>query len=593
MKIEKDGSLTIADFQEGVGQSPLTPNFDMMGINLDRQGVASANFKFNRLAEKIEPVAFTAGTNDVITTITANLVYRGNSSYMAVTVSSSGTLPAGLTANTIYYLWQLTANTFKLSTTLKNAQAGTFVDITGTGTGTHLITPVMPSLIKYWTKSADGYTFCQDSDNRVWFFTEKNLVDGYCVLIAGNTLSGNGNGLLYYKGFILSFNAGGIDALSAYNDVSDTITWTNNFDGVDISTVDDGMPFLSVNDDSIYFYNGVVFGRYHQIGMLEEVVGKTFSPTDGTTFSCVIDALTIPSQNKPTAINEISEYLIIGTDSDKVFFWDKKSPSFTTFISLPESNANSISVMNNLAYIPAGINGSVYVVNTVSAERLLKLPEQMTNQYYGNIEINWTCSSAYQKELLLGCNIGYTNYVISYNLETKKLTKKNIATTGETNTYSGLYGGYIGSIFVNGDNVLIGNFNNNNNNLDTYTIESLLYKPEIGAGTASYYVYNNYEPYIITETLSVGSVYNKKTYREIELSLLRPLVATQGVKVSYRRQDSGAWTVLKTINYTTYSGIQNFKLETPIEDILDIQFKIELAGVNLTSPMIRYIRFIK
>lgn len=48
MKLEKDNSLTIADFQEGIGKSILSDYSDMMGVNIvDNPGVASVNFKFN------------------------------------------------------------------------------------------------------------------------------------------------------------------------------------------------------------------------------------------------------------------------------------------------------------------------------------------------------------------------------------------------------------------------------------------------------------------------------------------------------------------------------------------------------------------
>jgi hypothetical protein len=57
-----------------------------------------------------------------------------------VTLSTSGVLPAGLTAGT-YYLIVVDANTLKLATTRDNARDGTAVDITAAaGGGTHTIT---------------------------------------------------------------------------------------------------------------------------------------------------------------------------------------------------------------------------------------------------------------------------------------------------------------------------------------------------------------------------------------------------------------------------------------------------------------------
>lgn len=53
-----------------------------------------------------------------------------------ISVTGSSTVPAGLTAGTIYYVIALTADTFALATTLGNARAGTKIDFTTAGSGT-------------------------------------------------------------------------------------------------------------------------------------------------------------------------------------------------------------------------------------------------------------------------------------------------------------------------------------------------------------------------------------------------------------------------------------------------------------------------
>lgn len=57
-----------------------------------------------------------------------------------IRVSSSTTLPAGLSAGTDYFAIRASATTIKLATSLANAQAGTAIDITDQGTGTHTAT---------------------------------------------------------------------------------------------------------------------------------------------------------------------------------------------------------------------------------------------------------------------------------------------------------------------------------------------------------------------------------------------------------------------------------------------------------------------
>lgn len=81
--------------------------------------------------------AFTANVTDICTKNNHGF-YTG----LKVQVSSDGTLPAGLSAGTDYFVIVGTANTFALSDTYAHAIAGTnIVNITDAGTGTHTITP--------------------------------------------------------------------------------------------------------------------------------------------------------------------------------------------------------------------------------------------------------------------------------------------------------------------------------------------------------------------------------------------------------------------------------------------------------------------
>lgn len=79
-----------------------------------------------------------AGT-DIITHTNINLL-----NYSTVQVSTTTTLPAGLSAATNYFVIKVTDLTCKLATSYANAVAGTAIDITSTGTGTHTINTLLP-----------------------------------------------------------------------------------------------------------------------------------------------------------------------------------------------------------------------------------------------------------------------------------------------------------------------------------------------------------------------------------------------------------------------------------------------------------------
>lgn len=61
----------------------------------------------------------------------------------AVEVSTTDTIPGGLAVLTTYYVINASSSTIKLATTLANAKAGTAINITSTGVGTHTIQTVV------------------------------------------------------------------------------------------------------------------------------------------------------------------------------------------------------------------------------------------------------------------------------------------------------------------------------------------------------------------------------------------------------------------------------------------------------------------
>jgi hypothetical protein len=83
---------------------------------------------------------FTADdTTDICTHTNINLLQ-----YTRCQLTTSGTLPAGLSIATDYYVIKLTDTTIKFATSYANAVAGTAVNITSTGSGTHTINTLYP-----------------------------------------------------------------------------------------------------------------------------------------------------------------------------------------------------------------------------------------------------------------------------------------------------------------------------------------------------------------------------------------------------------------------------------------------------------------
>lgn len=70
-----------------------------------------------------------------VVTNTAHGLYTGEGVYFTTT----GALPTGLSANTLYYAIRVTADTFRLATSRANAEAGTAINTSGSQSGTHTL----------------------------------------------------------------------------------------------------------------------------------------------------------------------------------------------------------------------------------------------------------------------------------------------------------------------------------------------------------------------------------------------------------------------------------------------------------------------
>jgi len=82
------------------------------------------------------------GITSTISIATPAVITQENHTYItgdAIKFSTTGALPTGLTANTVYYAIYAGANTFNVATTYANAIAGTKINTSGTQSGVHKV----------------------------------------------------------------------------------------------------------------------------------------------------------------------------------------------------------------------------------------------------------------------------------------------------------------------------------------------------------------------------------------------------------------------------------------------------------------------
>lgn len=114
----------------GVGDGSTTFNLP------DGRGRALIGVGTGALAETVAAAAVTVATDLIAVASNVDRWITG----MKVRASTTGTLPTGLVAATDYFVIRMSATTIKLATTLANALAGTGIDITAQGSGSHTLT---------------------------------------------------------------------------------------------------------------------------------------------------------------------------------------------------------------------------------------------------------------------------------------------------------------------------------------------------------------------------------------------------------------------------------------------------------------------
>lgn len=104
---------------------------------IDPVNQGSGNHTFTVASQTAPTAAHTAVTvGDTTITEAAHGLLNGT----IVRLTTTTTLPSGLSAGVDYYAIPISSSKFRLASSLSNAQAGIFVDFTSVGTGTHTLT---------------------------------------------------------------------------------------------------------------------------------------------------------------------------------------------------------------------------------------------------------------------------------------------------------------------------------------------------------------------------------------------------------------------------------------------------------------------
>lgn len=588
--------IFISDFQKGISPSPLLGFSDMRNIdNWSVPGVAKIN-------ASLQGMFATGVASQAIDINTTTDVFSFSNTYRATQNASSATgravkmtasvFPtvasgAALDASTIYYLIDVSATTAKLARSVKDAQAGTYIDFTSTGTTVALVTVDKGQIMQICKNNTPLRTefFALDENGRVW--TTYGATSADWLLVDGNTLTNaGGNGLIVWKKYLIVFRNAAIDVcdISTAAKTQDPIgstSWTNGWQTMSQGSGDNNThyPLISNEDGSLYFCNrdSSYFGY---IGSIVQKANQTFAPADSATYTYNEKALKFAQGISPAIIEELRTDLVIGTtESPYLFTWDKYSTSWSAPIRLPESGIKGIVNINNLIYLFVGSQGNVYVSNGVSAQLEFSIPDYLTGSLYSSGGTTILLGQAIQFNGDLLFSVGGISLTCGAVWRYSPTTKNLIICNEFSNaSYSNQPPGKLCAI--NSTTFYASWKNGTTYNIDTQIINGGNVVP-----------YGNYSTYIETPLYLIGTPLEKNSL-SLEMILTKPLNAGDGIRIKYRNDIVSAYTTLKTIDYTT-AGASSGLIFLRLPDAFQIQIKIELTATGsgpYSSPEIRTLR---
>lgn len=565
--------ISIKEWTTGIAESPYEGLAELRGIDVTTHpGVAILSPRLSSCNSPATTGTFTANAaTDVLTgpNLTLTVFGTGYFGIRACYFTTTGTLPAGLSTNTTYWLTSSGGTTtYKVSTSLANANSGTFVDITTAGSGTHTLTTVDPGTFnKIASDGAGNNVYAIDNNGRVWQLNGSFL----WYLVGGNTLEGgnnvttnagnSGNGIEVFKNYVHAFRNNTIDV---YGPLTSSPTWTNSWAGLNGGV---GTHRSLVGQDDIMYWGDDDGNGNPYIGSLQQVAGKTFAPGDATTYTFAAQALKLPQYKIVSCLAELGVNLMVGTTGREIYPWDRTSASFNLPIVCPEVYVYRIRNSGNVMYIAAGNRGNIYLYNGYVAQMNKVYPKHLMT-VDGNPATVGDMTIVGRKLIFTIQNIGNSG-VYSLDLVTGALSMENLVSTGSTGTSNALV---MPALFSRGNDYFVSYFDNDNSvrNVDVSS----------DGGTYRYPTSADYnagmKPYIVTPLLDIGYYNIPRDIQFIEVYLDRPLPSGGVIYVYYRTSVADAFTALATLNGT--STTQVFQCPAGSISSTDLQLKLEMQG---------------
>lgn len=525
--------------------------------------------------------AFTA-TGGTITTSGGNTIH---------TFTTSGTFtPTAITTSKVYYVRNIVGSTFQISDAPLSAIYDIPADTVGTLStyqygnqrGINAFAPVSYFVDKAGQAAGVNGVYLIDGSNYAWalFSDAISTIPANSLIFLGNiggigASSTNATGIAVWQDYVVIIGGGGTIDLADIDDIliiapstawtyswktSQGITATNNRIGICISQEDGNLYWTSAAG----------------LGSIIETPGDTFDPTDAASYTINDDAISLPESDKATCIAELSSVLLIGGRSSFVYVWNKIDPGFSSLLNIPDTFTTAIVATSQNAYVFAGVRGRIFITNGSGIDLYRKIPDYITGIIRPYIQWN---DASFNRNQLYFSLLAYSStgtvqdtmagaWAIDLESKALRLMNKTTNTTyaGTARMVTELPRPVAGSTSTNvtGDGLSIGWYS------------GTTYKIDISSSN----VYTDYESYIETEIIPVGTYLDPFSPSQIEWKTSAPLASGEAVKILYRPDISSAYT---QVGESTTAGAISDYYQANFQKVQWVQFKIQIKSTN-TNP---------
>lgn len=313
---------------------------------------------------------------------------------------------------------------------------------------------------------------------------------------------------------------------------------------------------------------------------------NTFDPRTTGTYLLSTQACTIPQQQDITqCITEIGTSVLIGCNSNTLYFWDGVATTPNGFLFLPENNAANIITVNNMAYVFCGARGNIYITNGNTASLAITLPSYVSNvvdpyfiwggAMYSSGRV-WFSVQDQTASMTGNCG-GVWSFVPTQNLFIGQDTGLAIRLDHQNS-----YGTYNGMA-----NILLSSQNQNAKGIQYYSAwTSSVSSPVYGIDFSDTVPYSGGQTLVETDIIPVGTFLKKNTFSQVQYRLAAPIVAGESIQILARASITDPFVSLGTDNIAGILG-NSFNLNFDLGQW--VQLQVKLMGTGSSPSFVRLV----